>query len=91
MRKDTSVQEKEKDLHWVLFSGDESMIAIRTPRLVKMCINTGLNIVKKSHELQHGDCTNSESTNITVNGTITTREEAAVYVKDVDMLITVQL
>ena len=33
------------------------MIAIRTPILVTMCINSGLDIVKKNYELQDGDCT----------------------------------
>ena len=57
MRKDTSVQEKEKDLHRVLWSGDERMIAIFTPLLVRICINGGLGNVKKNQELQHGGCT----------------------------------
>ena len=34
------------------------MIAIRTPLLVRSCLNSGLSIVKKNHELQQVDCTN---------------------------------
>ena len=55
MQKGASVQEKEKDLCWVLISGDEGMIEIRTP--LRICINSGLNIAMKIHELQHGDRT----------------------------------
>ena len=32
-------------------------IAIRTPRLVWICIYSGLNTLRKTHELQHGNCT----------------------------------
>ena len=38
------------------------MIAIRTPLLVTMCINSGLNTVKKNYELQDGDCTHTHKT-----------------------------
>ena len=59
MRKDTSVQEKEKDRRWVLSSGDPKTITIRTPVLVvRICINNLLHIVKNNHELQDGSCTN---------------------------------
>ena len=37
-RKDASVQEKEHDLHWAVFCGDETIIAIRTPLLIRICI-----------------------------------------------------
>ena len=57
MRRDTFVQAKEKEQRWVLFSGDPKTISIRTPLLVRMCINSGLSSVKKNHELQHGSCT----------------------------------
>ena len=57
MRKNTSVKEKEKDHRWVLFSGDPKTIAMRTLPLMRMCINSGLNIEKKNHEMQHGNCT----------------------------------
>ena len=33
-------------------------IAIRTPQLMRICINDGLSIAKKNHKLQHGDCKN---------------------------------
>ena len=42
MRKDSSVQDKEKDSTGMSFSADENMIAIRTPPLLRMCINSGL-------------------------------------------------
>ena len=57
MRKNTSVKEKEKDHRWALFSGDPKTIAMRTLPLMRMCINSGVNIVKKNHEMQHGNCT----------------------------------
>ena len=43
-------QEKEKDLFMGLFSGDERMIAIRTPLLVRICINSGLSTVDSQSE-----------------------------------------
>ena len=46
MRKATSVQEKEKDLHWILFRGEERTIAVRTL------------LFKKNLLLQHGRYTN---------------------------------
>ena len=42
MRKDSSVQDKEKDSTGMSFSADENMIAIRTHPLLRMCINSGL-------------------------------------------------
>ena len=57
MRRDTFVQGKEKEHRWVLFRGDPKTVSIRTPLLVRMCINSGLSSVKKNHELQHGSCT----------------------------------
>ena len=50
MRKASSAQEKEKDLHRVQFRGEERMIAIRTPLLLRICIDSGLFFVKMSHE-----------------------------------------
>ena len=50
MRKDTSEQEKQKDLHWWSISGDERML---THLFVRICSNSGLNTVKNRHELQH--------------------------------------
>ena len=58
MQKDTSGQEKERDLRLVVLSnGDPKTIAIRTPRHVRICIYSGLNIVKENRKLQHGSCT----------------------------------
>ena len=56
-RKDTSVQEKQKNLHWVNISVDERMIAIRTPLLMRICINKGPALTK-NHQQQQRDCTN---------------------------------
>ena len=55
LRRDTSVHENEKDLHWVHSSGDENG---RKPNLllVSICISSGLSSVK-NHELQHVDRT----------------------------------
>ena len=59
---DTSVQEKEKNLHWVFISEDERMTVVRTLLLVRIRNNGGLSIVKKNHQCQHGDCTNMFTT-----------------------------
>ena len=137
------------------YSTDETMIAILTPLLMRIC--SRLNFVKKNHKLHHGDCTNTftksagtyqenmdkffktktvtrgisrtrisqeersfivgtgasvlmmskgdlihegkepfrkskeSCTIITSNGSITTTQEASVYVRDLEMLITSEI
>ena len=58
MRKGTCAQEKEKVHRWVLFNENPKTIAIRTLSLVRICIDSGLNSVKKNLVLHHGNCTN---------------------------------
>ena len=51
-----SVQENEKDHRLVFFGGGAKATEIRTPLLLSICVDSGLHIVTKQHELQHGDC-----------------------------------
>ena len=55
--KGTSAQEQENDHRWGLLSGDPKTIAISTLLLMRICINSGLKMVKRNHELQHGRLT----------------------------------
>ena len=45
---DTSVQEKEKDFRWVLSSRSERFLFLKVYNF------NALNMVKESHDLQHG-------------------------------------
>ena len=51
VRKDTSLQEKENEYRWVLFSGNPKTIAIGTHLFMRICINSGLNIVKEESRI----------------------------------------
>ena len=57
-KKLTTVSEEKQHFYLVFSHEDERMIAIRTLLFTRICVNNGLNSVKKNHELQSGDCTN---------------------------------
>ena len=50
MRKDAAAQEKEKHLRWVLSSGEPNTAAIRTHRLVRICIKSVYKIREQYEE-----------------------------------------
>ena len=52
-RNEKTLERRRKELS----SKDPEMIAIRTHLLTRICINSGINTVKNSHEQQVGNCT----------------------------------
>ena len=57
MRTDSSVLEREEDHRKEIIQRGPEMIAIRTPQLTRICIHSGLDIVKNGHEWRRGNCT----------------------------------